>query len=65
MSYGENLTYLWRRAGVYVGRVLRGEKGLPVEQAEKFELVINLQTARVLNLTIPPSILVRADRMIK
>jgi ABC-type uncharacterized transport system substrate-binding protein len=65
MSYGENLTYLWRRAGVYVGRVLRGEKGLPVEQAEKFELVINLQTARVLNLTIPSGLLAIADEVIE
>jgi len=65
MSYGENLTYLWRRAGVYVGRVLRGEKGLPVEQTEKFELVINLQTARVLNLTIPSGLLAIADEVIE
>jgi ABC-type uncharacterized transport system substrate-binding protein len=65
MSYGENLTYLWRRTGVYVGRVLRGEKGLPVEQTEKFELVINLQTARVLNLTIPSGLLAIADEVIE
>ena len=43
MSYGENLADVWRKVGIYVGRVLKGEKGLPVEQSAKFEFVINLQ----------------------
>jgi len=65
MSYGENLADVWRRVGIYVGRVLKGEKGLPVEQSAKFEFVLNLQTARVLDLAIPPGLLAIADEVIE
>ena len=65
MSYGENLADVWRRLGVYVGRVLKGEKDLPVEQSAKFEFIINMQTARVLDLTIPSGLLAIADEVIE
>jgi putative ABC transport system substrate-binding protein len=67
MSYGPNLPDLYRRAGAYVDRIVRGTKpgNLPVEQPTKFELVLNLRTAKVLGLTIPHSVLLRADKVIE
>jgi putative tryptophan/tyrosine transport system substrate-binding protein len=65
MSYGENLADQWRRVGVYVGRVLKGEKSLPVEQPARFEFVINMQTARIFDLAIPSGLLAIADEVIE
>ena len=65
MSYGENIADQWRRVGVYVSRVLNGEKNLPVEQAARFEFVINMQTARAFNLAIPSGLLAIADEVIE
>ncbi len=67
MNYGPDLLYLWRRAATFVDKFLKGRKpaDLPVEQPMKFEFIVNLKTAKQIGLTVPPNVLVRADRVIR
>jgi ABC-type uncharacterized transport system substrate-binding protein len=66
MSYGADRDDLYRRAAAYVDKILKGVKpaDLPVEQASKYQLVVNLKTAKVLGLELPPQLLVRADEVV-
>ena len=66
LAFGVNFSDLWRRAAVFVDKILKGTKpaDLPIEQPTKFELVLNLKTAKALGLTIPPALLGRADEVI-
>ena len=67
MNYGANTPDLWRRAATYLDKLLKGRKpaDLPVEQPMRFEFVVNLKAAKQIGLTIPPNVLVRADKVIR
>ena len=67
MSYGANVPDLYRRAAGYIDRILKGARpgGLPVEQPTKFDLAINLRTAKLLGLTLPPALLLQADELVR
>jgi ABC-type uncharacterized transport system substrate-binding protein len=67
MSYGTDIIAVYRRLGIYIDKIIRGAKpaDLPVEQPKKFEFIINLKAAKQIGVTIPPNVLVRADKVIK